>query len=103
MSFLIKTLVGIYILSVLFFSSQSQALDTTNIFTAKGIVYEFNGYLLFEDQNKKSTLIHSNSFEYFDGKNLPLKVEVTGVAIHKKSNFNEPQKFIQILKNRIVD
>jgi hypothetical protein len=102
MSFLFKTLIGVYILSVLFFSSQSQALDITNIFTAKGTVYEFNGYLLFEDQNKKSTMIHSNSFEHFEKKELPLEVEITGVTIKTTSSFNQSQELIQIIKNKIM-
>ena len=113
MSFLLKTIVSLYILSVLLLSSQSQAhegIEYTNLFTqsypifsAEGVVDEFNGYLFFEDADKEITLIHSNSFKYFKGKKLPLKVRITAVSIQTNSNFNDSQRFIQIFRNKILN
>ena len=113
MSFILKIAAGLYIVSVLAFSSWSRAsegfhpVDVTSlslqslaIVSSPGIIFEENGALYFQTE-EDCTLIHSNSLELFKGLELPQNVYVEGQSA--LSGYSSLNSVIQITFVEFLD
>lgn len=119
MSLILKMTAGLYIISVLAFSSWSRALDvipetqfTNSNFSAEalykqvsslntvseiGYVFEDDGYLFFQsEEDGISFLIHTNSFDLFKSLNLPVRVSLEGQVLVNSSGLYNFNRIVQV-------
>ncbi len=111
MSAILKTAAGIYILSVLVFSSWSKASSDFDFFnemnfesvSSTGVVFEENGFLFFQTADGDFFLIHSNSTAYFDDFTLPVELELSGASIESNMGFDSLNPVLQVSNVKFLD
>ena len=104
MSFKLKTLIGVYIFSILLFSGVSRAAAPESVHgfaVAEGKVFELNGYLYFEADNSEALLVHSSNFKFFKGIELPIDVQAHSVISQQESGFSGTLRTIRFITNTI--
>jgi|GEM_PF-2720292 len=114
MSFKFKTLICLYVFSVLLISgtSKADAVDfqfnksdlTRPSFGTKisqGKVFELNGNLYFEAQNKEALLVHSSNFSFFENVELPIYIEAHSIVILQDNGFTGTLRTVRFITNSI--
>jgi len=89
MSFKFKTLIGLYVFSILLISGASKAEANEFYFNkpstdigikiSQGKVFELNGNLYFESKDKEALLVHSSNFSFFEDADLPIYIEAQSI------------------------
>jgi hypothetical protein len=115
MTFKIKTLIGLYVFTILLFSGASRAEANTSLFSSltnnpiaeldlinsTGTVFEVNGYLYFEAQNQEALLVHSSNFDFFEHLKLPVQVNADSVIVSMHGGFVGSPRTIRFMTNSI--
>ena len=116
MGYILKIAAGLYVFSVLAFSSWSRASDgfyplsTSEIsigamstIAISGVVFEEDGYLYFQTTDHNIILIHSNSFSFFEDSKLPQDVYIEGQSIDRNNEQNGLNAVVQITLVSFLD
>ena len=115
MTLKIKTLIGLYVFSILLFSGVSRAEAYSDLFVnlnegpqpelnltnSSGTVFELNGYLYFEAENQEALLVHSSNFDFFKSLKLPVEVNANSVIVSQQEGFVGSLRTIRFMTNSI--
>ena len=114
MSLKFKTLIGLYIFSVLLISGVSKAdavgyqfnkddftSPSIGIKISHGKIFELNGNLYFESQDKEALLVHSSNFSFFENVELPIYTEAHSIVTLQGHGFTGALRTIRFLPKSI--
>jgi len=100
----LKSLIGIYIISILFISGVSEASASQGFLeNSKGTVFEVDGYLFFEQEGAQSILLHSSNFSFFENLELPVEVHGMSIVTTQDSGFPNSLTTVRFIKNSIKE